>query len=129
MGYYFLTSCGAFRAVDELYHHGVDGMHWGGRKYQNEDGSLTKLGKARLRGYDGSESDNYSENFRNAERYANTWQREYGSIPINRLRFDYNGSESVNRGSQYVSDYDWNRTSMDNIYDSYKEYRDSEEWD
>lgn len=31
----------------ELYHHGVKGQRWGQRLYQNEDGSLTPLGKAR----------------------------------------------------------------------------------
>lgn len=31
----------------ELYHHGIKGMHWGIRRYQNEDGSLTPAGKAR----------------------------------------------------------------------------------
>lgn len=29
----------------ELYHHGVKGMKWGVRRYQNKDGSLTPKGK------------------------------------------------------------------------------------
>lgn len=32
----------------ELYHHGVKGMRWGYRKYQNEDGSLNNDGRWRV---------------------------------------------------------------------------------
>ena len=34
--------------TNELSHHGIKGMRWGVRRYQNEDGSLTDAGKRRL---------------------------------------------------------------------------------
>lgn len=32
---------------DELMHFGIKGMHWGQRRFQNDDGSLTPAGEAR----------------------------------------------------------------------------------
>lgn len=42
----------------ELYHFGIKGMHWGIRRFQNKDGTLTEAGKKRVKrqgadGYDG----------------------------------------------------------------------------
>lgn len=33
---------------DELFHHGIKGMKWGVRRYQNADGTLTNAGKKRV---------------------------------------------------------------------------------
>lgn len=48
-----MTKWVCVRRGDDLQHHGIKGMKWGRRRYQNADGSLTTLGKLRY----GSSSD------------------------------------------------------------------------
>ena len=55
-------------AGDELYHHGVKGMHWGVRRYQNANGSLTSEGRARVKEWKAKEIKRRSAGYTKIER-------------------------------------------------------------
>lgn len=50
--------------TDYLEHHGVKGMKWGVRRYQNEDGTLTSAGKEKLKNYKFKESNKVRKRYK-----------------------------------------------------------------
>ena len=91
-----------------LTHHGIKGMKWGIRRYQNPDGTLTEEGKKRYYNDDGSLTKaGEKENNKRAEDAAQNWYKAYNSAAerfnekIDDINERHDGGE---RGEKYGMD-------------------------
>lgn len=108
---------------DELYHHGVKGMKWGVRRYQNKDGSLTSAGKKR---YDTDEKfrnkvDQKRKSSEILQRKNRVWNRDL------ELNDEYDrtnvGSKKLKRYHDAQKNTDWeNESSIKEFNNAERDY-------
>lgn len=81
-----------------LEHHGILGMKWGIRRFQNKDGSLTSAGKKRYKG----PSDDYKEAKALKKRGTKNLSNEELSRLNERLRLEKEYKDYTSKGESYT---------------------------
>lgn len=75
-----------------LMHHGIKGQKWGVRRYQNRDGSYTRLGKKRRNTIEGA----YEYANKKAKEYRKSLEETLAEDPLAEYNKRYSGPDAVN---------------------------------
>lgn len=112
-------------AENYLYHHGILGMKWGIRRYQNADGSLTEAGRKRYVKSDGSvNAKKYTRDLKRFEKQDEFWARRkersitnktYKSIKKELTAYEKNElRKSGLKGQYYINHYNQKMAALMN---------------
>ena len=93
--------------MDTIYlqHHGILGMKWGVRRYQNKDGSLTAKGRARMKTNDEPAHDDYTK--AHSKKSVRSMSDAELRSRLNRLQMEKTyrsmiGDRNINKGKSAV---------------------------
>ena len=112
---------------DSLVHHGIKGMHWGVRRYQNSDGSLTSAGKSRysLNPIKRIQQKSVEKDQARKEKTARAWERRADKYEEKAPEFEKAAKtlerDGLNGNSIYMrrlNEADWT-----DVYDGGKQHR------
>ena len=101
----------------ELYHHGIKGMKWGVRRFQNKDGTRTALGKKRRTSWSDDAKETSEIKKKNVKQMSNAELRRLNERT--RLEQEYSrlNPSTVQKGWKYVAGAALVATTIVNLHE------------